>query len=383
MKQYITVFFITLTLFTIKSQAQDDKELKMCLEQETLWKRNLKATLNSFKDSNSQRIQELKWNNYCPCYVKFLRAQPNPKGNIPRDEHIKMAEKMNQNMRTCAAAAGFHSPQIKKSKPTPRQDPYFEDKIKFCSTNGIGQTLLIEVELKSLKDPRIEKVRSLNLADYCRCYYNYLRTELGDMIAKQVANFESHKAPPEDLIKLNWTQQDATEACVAQQFPYPSLSNSITTTGSSVFEKIYSSTFEIGKGLGEIKIGLSVEKLNKLLGPIGVKTSRKDFDEYRYGPNLIELKVHTAPPGPHGKVTYIKVNYLFRGPISHGIKKGDLFETVIEKMKPLIPYAKDRHIGFLMYKEGMQFSFADYNKGTLQGLIAFEPSTHPLLKTRK
>ncbi len=354
---------------------------QQCLENTRGMKVMLKGSLNRLVDENSQKLDDLNWDQFCPCFSEVLKSAP--KSNQAQSKEL--VKESDLKMQSCVVKAGFRSPkaQIKKSALAP--SVFFEEKIKFCGTNGVARTIMIESELKVSNDPRVSQVRSLNLPKYCQCYFDQLRLGLGDESAKLVANFDNHKADVNQMLVMGDVERKSTETCVGLQIPYPK-SNQTTASSSNskalTFQQLYSSKFEIGKGLGPIVIGLPIKSLHELMGPSGVKTPRPEFDEYRYGSSLTELKVRTSPPGDNGKVIYVSVNYLFNGPISHGIKKGELFESVIEKMKPWIPFSKDRHIGHLMFKEGAQFSFADYNKGTLEGLTAFEPSTHPLLKKK-
>jgi hypothetical protein len=368
-----------------------NSNVNQCLQNPIGIKNGLKISLNSYADPDSQRLGDLKWPEFCQCYMSALESRPKSKGNLPDEEYKKQANEMELKSIECVKKAGFNP-----AKPQPQFSPlikneFFEEKINFCETNGIGRTIIIESELSVMKDSRVAKVRSMSLPQYCRCYYEQLRHRVGDEKAKLMANFETHKAKPEDMLFLKEQNKQVTEFCVGKQIPYPKEKESSKLTQIvklvkkpelTPFDKIIKSQFTIGEGLGEIKIGTSTESLNQFMGPIGVKTPRNEFDEYRYGSNLTELIVRTAPPGKNGKVIYVKVDYTFRGPISKGIKMGEMFESVIEKMKPWVPYSTDRNIGHLMYKEGAQFSFSDYNGGVLQGLIAFDPATHPLLKMR-
>lgn len=352
-----------------------------CLGNPGFWKRQVKSVFNERLNPKADQIKNVNWTAYCNCYSQKKEAQKIAKGKRTPEDHKKLMVQDQEDMVSCVEEVGFSSTTAPTTKAPPPASAFFSDKIKNCSTNTTGQTLLIESTLKTVKDPRLEKVRSMSLPKYCECYYKNLRQELSEEHAKLVASYDSHKIQPvSEMLRVNQVQDESVEKCVNEQIPFPSVTAQLSKTPSLDFAKIYNSQFTIGKGLGEIQIGISRARLFEILGPTNVMTTRKDYEEYRFGPNLSELKIRTSPLGENGKVIYVSVNYLFHGPISHGIKKGEMFETVKEKMKPWLPAGEDRHMGFLLYKEGAQFSFADYNKGTLEGLIAFEPSTHPLLK---
>lgn len=254
-------------------------------------------------------------------------------------------------------------------------EDFFRSKSASCTGNP-GRILLVEATLKASDSPLASRVRELGLKTFCDCYYDGLRKQTGDETAKLIANYDQKINESVALMqKAKNADAKSTADCTAAQFLEDKSSGKV----ANPFEQLIASPFVIGKGIGGIELGITLKRLKEIVGTTNAMTTTAKYDEFRYGPNLIELKVRIAPPGPDGKVVWVQVNRLFRGPITQGIKMGDVFESVIEKMKPAKMISKDRNVGLLIFDNGAQFNFSDYNKGILEGLIAFDPKFHPLL----
>jgi hypothetical protein len=384
LRNKILFYFVLSWFFSSSVWAMTDMEV--CLKSETPRKRQVKSVLNLLRDPLAMQAAQIKWPEYCQCSNEKLAELTKDQEQWKAMAYPEQQRLYNLSVQACAKQVGLSPAKPAPPKPVLPADPYYDEREKGCVSAGAGQFLIIESELRSLNDPRIDRSRTLDLGSYCKCYYRYLRENLSAENAKLVASYESHKVqPPEMLLPVNEINSNGIETCVAEQIPFESPKSTATAGDgqpASSFDEIYKSEFVIGKGLGRLQVGISVQQMLGLLGPTNVVSRGGSYDEYRFGPSLTELKVRTAPGGSAGKVIYIAVNYRYRGKISHGLKMGELFETVMAKLKPWEAVSKDRHAGHLLYKEGAQFVFADYNKGTLEGLIAFEPKTHPLLKSK-
>ncbi len=260
---------------------------------------------------------------------------------------------------------------------------FFTDSEKRCSENVPAQFILIESQMRATRDPRSSRTRTINLRNYCACYYRTLRRQAGDALAERGTQFNAK--PPlsnSEVMAFSKASDRSVEACVTEQMPVESASGAaVAEPGlSPQFQKVFAAQFVIGKGIGGVEIGLPVSRLNEIMGPTNAVRKSKDYDEYFYGPNLLELTVRISPPGSAGKVQYISVNYLYRGTTSNGIHMSEVFESVKLKMLPRKPSSEDRHAGYLRYDSGSQFGFSDYNGGILQRITAFEPQTASLKK---
>jgi hypothetical protein len=379
--------FIASWIFASFSWGMSEKE--MCLQSEVLRRRQAKSVLNLLKDPAAMQVAQIKWPEYCDCIGDVLEGAGQDKEEWKAMAYEEQQRIYSLGIQSCVKKAGFSPvPQAGPKKALPA-DPFFDEKEKNCNSSGPGLFLIVESELRATNDPRVDRVRTMDVANYCRCYYRQIREQFSSENAKLVASKDTSKIQPaEEMMKVSHLQSDIVTSCVADQIPFESRGSAVVAgaAGSASneigFDQLFKGEFVVGKGLGPLKIGISTQEMLRILEPTNVVSRGSAYDEYRFGPGLTELKVRTAPSGGSGKVIYVAVNYRFRGSVSNGIKMGELFESVKAKLKPWEPIMQDRHAGQLLYKEGAQFEFADYNSGQLQGLIAFEPKTHPMVRAK-
>ncbi len=336
-----------------------------CINNEGTWKRNLRVQLNQLNSSNADRADDVRWPQYCACWDEVSKT-------IPKGDHRNELDVVAK----CVAKAGFKPRQPAPAKMALTESQYFADQERACVARPMAEVTKIEVLLKVRKDPRANRVRSLDIAKYCACYYKTLRHELGDSLAERATAFvEKEPFSAEQLLRVNGVKDKSIEVCAAEQLPF---------TGESAekdpFQEVFSGMVTVGKGIGPLEIGITRERLTQILGPTNVVVPRKDHDEHKYGPNLMELEIQTAPPGRSGKVQRIFIDRTFRGKTNNGIGMGETMESVEKKMLPEKPAFEERNAGVLVYASGTQFGFGGSSPKTLRSITLFAPGTHRLLK---
>lgn len=352
--------FILLVFMSSPSHSVSYQEA--CYQSQRGWTKLVQRKLNEARDSLADRARDLNWKNYCDCYAPAMEA-------LGKD--LKAAQKETEISLRCARKAGVVQAAPKPKAPLATVE-FFNLAEKTCKDNSTGQIILIESQLKSISDPRADRVRQMDLPRYCSCYFANIRRSVGDALAQR--GYELAPKPPlgtEEMMKYSEASDLAKEDCAREQLPYTTSAS--PAQGPDGFEKVFAADFVLGKGLGGVEVGMTEPEMLAKLGPTNAVTRTKLNSVYRFGPNLIELVVTVGPPGASSRVQSIRVNRFYRGSAA-GIRIGDVFEKVKERMKPEAPIFEDRHAGALVYKSGSKFHFTDYNGGVLQGITAYDPS---------
>lgn len=222
--------FVSINVFArgkrVRTGPTVEGEVQSCLENNRGMTIVTRKALNIAKNPLADRVESIQWPRFCECFGPQhleLNKLITPEFKQQQDWHEKYEAKRDVILVECANSNfdAKEASKITSSVPTTIQnanDSKFNLFISECTKNPRGRLISAQVYLRIQKNPRAEKVTSMDPKKYCECYSKNLRQLLGDELALQElmgSHFDNKNA-----VKIRDGINTSYEICAKEQIPF-------------------------------------------------------------------------------------------------------------------------------------------------------------------
>jgi hypothetical protein len=226
-----------------------------------------------------------------------------------------------------------------------------------CKSNYQMLFTSLKLSMKETKDPAADRLPQMDQLRFCQCYGSKNFEMMSKGTTKPdvaTVSMRNAAACAQSLLRLPATPQVNAQP--------------MNQTGSSPFQRLFSSRFESGKGIGGLTLNSDASTVNQVLGKADNTAKGDGWETLMYGPNLIDFMIQIRG----GKIASIKVGRTYKGQTDRGIRIGDTYESVKKNYGSTVPLVDEPNRN-LLYPDGTQYQFKGATKSELHSISVVDP----------